>query len=507
MLRALRAAAQPVELVWAVSPAARAAALARGALGVPSGTRCLLLHSPDAERVASQVGLALRRGGFVPVLSPLGVDSVTEQAVQGAVAALTRTGAAFYAACGDSSILDTVKAAAAVSTNPGPLLGSNAEARTMRVPSVPVLLVPAGAGATGAASTADVYCAGRAWVSVSPAPGSLQACLASPGAAPLLPDSSAVLEAAAALADCVEAVGTPSPLARRARLAALHGAVRAACALWALAAPGTGNSAAAAANALAAGVCGSLAAAAVPLGATRGLARAVSSQYRVSQATAAAAVLPAVVRRTVDALVELLLDADAEGDDGAAEAEGGGGGDRPDDAAELAGWDRGGGAEAGGDPLSSTDFDLPALPASCSAALRAAAAAPWMGAGDATNLATARRLGVLACALGAARIAAAAGSAGRPSAPPAPLPVSLTRDVPGWVAACEALVSEVDALAAAATRLAPASVLLPAALGGADALRSVAEAAEVDAHTLGHAVSLSRSQLVEVLAGVPRRAR
>jgi hypothetical protein len=129
-----------------------------------------------------------------------------------------------------------------------------------------------------------------------------------------------------------------------------------------------------------------------------------------------------------------------------------------------------------------------------------------MGGGDATNRTTARRLGVLASALGAARTTAAGGSAKGhlPSAPAAGLPALPSGE---WIAACEALVMEVDALAAAAARLAPSAVLLPAALGGADALRSVAEAAEVDAHTLGHAVSFSRSQLAEVLAGVPRTQR
>ena len=103
MLRALRAAAQPVNFVWTMSPAAQAAALARTTLQVNPGTRCVLFHSPDAEKVASQLGLALRRGGFLPLLTPLHLDVVTEQAVRGAVATLSRTGSTFLVACGDSN--------------------------------------------------------------------------------------------------------------------------------------------------------------------------------------------------------------------------------------------------------------------------------------------------------------------------------------------------------------------------------------------------------------------
>jgi len=52
MLRALRSVAQPVELVWTANPASRAADAVRLQLGVTPGARGLILHSPDAERVA-----------------------------------------------------------------------------------------------------------------------------------------------------------------------------------------------------------------------------------------------------------------------------------------------------------------------------------------------------------------------------------------------------------------------------------------------------------------------
>ena len=517
MLRALRAAAQPVELVWAANPASKAAAFARVALGTPPGARCLLLHSPDAERVASQIGLALRRGGFVPVLSPLIVDAVTEQVVHGAAAALTRTGASFFVACGDSNVIDTVKTAAAVATNPGPLRAGGAEARVMRAPSLAALLVPAGPGGSAAVTGSDVLCAGHTWMTVTPAAGSPLACLASPGTVSLLPDASPVLAAVAALADCVEAVGTPSRLSRRARLLALHGAARAACALWALATPARERrggdssedsaSASAAANVAVASACGSIAAGAVTLGAARGLARAVSSQYRVSHASAAAAVLPAVVRHTVDRLAEIVDDADhghvQGGDD--ARAAGAALSAADPSAAELLAWEMGGGSEDGEDRRIGSDggFTLPSLPGACAEALRVAAASHAIAECGATASpwTSLQRLALLAGVLGAVREAAVPpalhsqwGQRVAPTCPP-----TSPGDVGGWTDACDALVTEVEALSAVAARLAPAALTLPAALGDADALRSVAEAAEVDAHTMGHAVPFSRTQLLEVL--------
>lgn len=525
MLRVLRAAAQPVDLVWAANPASKAAAFARVSLGTPPGARCLLLHSLDAERVASQIGLALRRGGFVPVLSPLSVDAVTEQVVHGAAAALTRTGASFFVACGDSNVIDTVKMAAAVAANPGPLRAGGAETRAMRAPSLAALLVPAGPGGTAAVASSDVLCAGHTWVTVTPAAGSPLACLASPGTVSLLPDASPVLAAVAALADCVEAVGTPSRLSRRARLLALHGAARAACALWALATPtkerrggdsSEDSASAAAANVAVASACGSIAAGAAALGAARGLARAVSSQYRVSHASAAAAVLPAVVRHTVDRLAEIVDDADhghMQGSDDAMAVGVALSGADPS-AAELLAWETGGGSEDDEDCRIGSDggFTLPALPGACAEALRVAAASHAMtdcGA-TASSWTSLRRLALLAGVLGAVRKAAvppALRSLWGQRAPMCPPATSSPGDVGGWTDACEALVTEVEALSAVAARLAPAALTLPAALGDADALRSVAEAAEVDAHTMGHAVPFSRTQLLEVLREAVPTAR
>ncbi len=499
MLRLLRTAASPVDLnfIWSTtSPASVVAHIAKSKLGVVPGSRCLVLHSLEATLVASQLGQALRRGGFFPVLSPLPIDVLTEQAALNAVANLNRTGSMFVVACGGAGVIDAAKAAAALATGPGGPLAHIEDAargyRAMAVPSLPLILVPAGHGGTAAVPSIEVLRTSHAWLTLLPAAPLLQVCILSPGVLTTLPDPTSAIVATEALAHCVEAVCAPGIRPPFSRLLALQGAARAASAIFSTAQhaadPAAGT--VAAANSLIASVIGGLSASQAPLGATRGLARALCAQYYVPYATAVSALLPGVVRYTCNGLSDsLTASEDADEFENVEDASL----SRPQPV----------GVDLHASPAEE-DMELPELLPACTAILSTAAQVPWMAdvgsdasVGSCASVGTTiRRSGLLACILAAVRDPQ--NVTHRPR-----LPTHMD-DPSAWTSICEALPAEVDALAAAAVLRIPSLLSLPASLGagGVDALRSVAEVAEVDVNTLRNSVPFSRSQLLQILQGV-----
>lgn len=490
MWRALRAATQPVEISWSVSnPATVVGRTAQRVLGASPGSRCLILHSLEASQIAHQLGQALRRTGFLPVLSPVSLDTNTEHAAVGAAASISRTGSVFVVACGGASVIDAAKVAAALSTNPDSRLADNEDSKKkMLLPSLPLLLVPAGPGATGVSSVSDVLRIRHGWLAISPAAPLLQACVLSPDVFGKLPETSATVVSMEALAHCCEAVCSASALPPALRLLALHGAVRAAAAVYSLSRVPVDSDTAlsSAVNAVIASAVGSAISSNFTLGPARGLARALSAQYSVQYAIAVSALLPCTTSRTVERLLDAFGGGDHDVDeDGAPRSR--------LSAAAMPGirWDS---------SLDAADgVNLPELPEKCQFVLKSAEELPCITAsagGQQQADFAIQRCGILACALSAIRAQALGDSSSARLLP-------LSPDPEAWATVCEFLPLEIDALACAAVVHNQSLFSLPASLSlGDDAMRSVSEAAEVDSNTLAHSVAFSRPQLVEIMRSV-----